>query len=84
MKINKIIKDKALPSFCTANIDVLNSILYFCHINKLPCLIECTSNQVNQNGGYTNKTPKMFINEIFNLEKKLNLAKTYYFWVVII
>ena len=29
-----------------------------------------TSNQVNQNGGYTNKTPKMFIKEILNISKK--------------
>ena len=40
--------------------EVLNSIMYFCHINKLPCLIECTSNQVNQFGGYTKITPKKF------------------------
>jgi len=75
MKITRIIKDKALPSFCTSNIDVLNSILFFCHIKKLPCLIECTSNQVNQNGGYTNKNPKIFINEILNISKKINFDK---------
>ena len=79
MKINKIIKNKALPSFCTANIDVLNSILYFCRINKLPCLVECTSNQVNQYGGYTNKTPKIFMKEILNLRKKINLNKNQLF-----
>ena len=79
MKINKIIKNKALPSFCTANIDVLNSILYFCRINKLPCLVECTSNQVNQYGGYTNKTPKIFMKEILNLRKKINLSKNQLF-----
>ncbi len=71
MKIDKIIKKKALPSFCTSNIEVIKSILFFCHNKKLPCLIECTSNQVNQHGGYTNKTPKKFIKEIFNLSKKI-------------
>ena len=70
MKINKAIKNKALPSFCTSNIEVIKTILFFCNIKKLPCLIECTSNQVNQNGGYTNKTPKMFIKEILNISKK--------------
>ena len=75
MIINKIIQNKALPSFCTSNVDALNSILYFCKINKLPCLIECTSNQVNQDGGYTNKTPKLFINEIFKMQKKINFDK---------
>ena len=71
MKIDKIINNKALPSFCTSNIEVIKSILFFCHIKKLPCLIECTSNQVNQHGGYTNKTPKMFIKEILSISKKL-------------
>ena len=71
MKINKIINNKALPSFCTSNIEVIKTILFFCHIKKLPCLIECTSNQVNQHGGYTNKTPKMFIKEILSISKKI-------------
>ncbi len=71
MKISKIIKSKALPSFCTSNAEVIKSILFFCHIKKLPCLIECTSNQVNQYGGYTSKTPKAFIKEISILKKKI-------------
>ncbi len=79
MKINKLLKKKALPSFCTGNFDVLNSIMFFCHLKKLPCLIECTSNQVNQNGGYTKKTPKKFIKEIFDLRKKIKLNKNQLF-----
>ena len=71
MTLDKIIKSKALPSFCTSNIEVIKSILFFCNLKKLPCLIECTSNQVNQHGGYTNKTPKMFIQEISRLSKKI-------------
>ena len=61
MKIENLIKTKALPSFCTANIDVLKSIMFFCNLKKLPCLIECTSNQVNQNGGYTKKHQKSLL-----------------------
>ena len=75
MKIESLIKNKALPSFCTANIDVIKSIMIFCNFNKLPFLIECTSNQVNQYGGYTNKTPKRFIKEIDKLRKKFNIKK---------
>ena len=71
MSLNKIIKNKALPSFCTSNIETIKSIIFFCHINKLPCLIECTSNQVNQEGGYTYKTPKIFVKEILALRKKI-------------
>ena len=75
MKINNLIKTKAIPSFCTANIDVLKSIMFFCNLKKLPCLIECTSNQVNQDGGYTNKTPKKPIKNMSNLRKKIKLSK---------
>ena len=79
MKINELIKKKALPSFCTANFDVIHSIFYYCHINKLPCLIECTSNQVNQDGGYTSNTPKKFANKINKLRKKIKLNQSQLF-----
>ena len=75
MKISKIIKSKALPSFCTANTDVIYTILSYCKYYRLPCLIECTSNQVNQHGGYTQKTPKKFIDEIFKIAKNLKFKK---------
>ena len=75
MKIKKLIKKKALPSFCTSNLDVLKIILFYSKKNNLPCLIECTSNQVNQFGGYTNKTPKQFSKEIINIAKKIRLKK---------
>ena len=84
MKISKIIKSKALPSFCTANTDVIYTILSYCKYYRLPCLIECTSNQVNQHGGYTQKTPKKFIDEIFKIAKILNLKKKILFWEEII
>ena len=64
MKINTILKKKGLPSFCSSNLIVLNSLMIFCKKNKLPVLIETTSNQVNQYGGYSNKTPKKFISII--------------------
>ena len=75
MTIYKIIKNKALPSFCSSNIDVLSSILFFCNLKKLPCLIECTSNQVNQHGGYTGYTAKTFFREIQGISKKINFNK---------
>ena len=75
MNIDKVIRKKSLPSFCTSNFDVLYSIMYFCRIKKLPCLIECTSNQVNQFGGYTKTTPKKFIGKINNIRKKTKLKK---------
>ena len=72
MRIYNIIKQKALPSFCTANFDVIESIFYYCNLNKLPCLIECTSNQVNQEGGYSNHTPKTFVKKINKLKKNIH------------
>ena len=79
MKIDKILKNKALPSFCTSNIDVIKTILYFCNVKKLPCLIESTSNQVNQHGGYTKKNPKIFVKEILNLKKKIGFNSKNFF-----
>ncbi len=78
MKIDKLIKTKALPSFCTSNFDVIKIIIFFCKIKRLPCLIECTSNQVNQNGGYTKNTPKSFIKKIFKISKNLKFKKKIY------
>ena len=61
---NKFFK-KGLPSFCTSNMDVIDVIFKFCKLNNLPVLIEFTSNQVNQNGGYTGLKPQ-------NFKKKIN------------
>ena len=47
-----------LPCFCTANEHVLRSALAYAAETGLPTVIEATSNQVNQNGGYTGMTPK--------------------------
>ena len=77
MKIEKLIKRKALPSFCSSNFDVLKTIIFFCKIRRLPCLIECTSNQVNQNGGYTKNTPKSFINKIIKISKNLKFKNLF-------
>ncbi len=77
MKIDKLIKRKALPSFCTSNFDVLKTIIFFCKINRLPCLVECTSNQVNQNGGYTKNTPKSFMNKIIKISKNLKFKNLF-------
>jgi D-tagatose-1,6-bisphosphate aldolase subunit GatZ/KbaZ len=50
-----------LPCFCTANEHVLRSVLAYAAETGLPTVIEATSNQVNQNGGYTGMTPKDFM-----------------------
>ena len=75
MNINELIKKYAMPSFCTANEEVIKIILLYCKIYNLPCLIECTSNQVNQFGGYIKKTPKEFSNLIFKIARTIKLNK---------
>lgn len=72
MKIIQLIKNKAVPSFCTSNKEVLNTIIFYCKRKNLPCLIESTSNQVNQYGGYTGKTPINFYTDLKKILKKNN------------
>jgi D-tagatose-1,6-bisphosphate aldolase subunit GatZ/KbaZ len=75
MNLKKILENKALPSFCTANFLVLNTLLIFCKKKKLPALIESTSNQVNQFGGYSKNHPKDFIKKINGFIKSLKINK---------
>ena len=51
-----------LPSFCSSNSYVLECSLNFAAEQNIPIVIEATCNQVNQEGGYTGKTPKIFQN----------------------
>jgi len=75
MNLAKIISAKALPSFCTSNILVIKSLLKFCKNKNLPLLIETTSNQVNQYGGYTGDKPINFLKKINNLVKIIKFNK---------
>ena len=51
----------ALASVCSAQPDVLRATLLMVADTRRPVLIEATSNQVNQFGGYTGMTPADFI-----------------------
>ena len=68
-------KKTTLPSFCTSNFDVLRSVVIFAKLNNLPILIESTSNQVNQFGGYTSLKPHQFYKKINGIATKLNYRK---------
>ena len=70
--MNRKILKHSLPSFCTSNFDVINSLFIFCKNYNLPLLIEATSNQVNQTGGYSGETPNSFKKKIFKTAKKFN------------
>ena len=75
MRIEKLIKKKALPSFCTSNLDVLKTAIYFCKKKNFPILIESTSSQVNQNGGYSGKKPKDFYYSVNKIAKQINFPE---------
>ena len=69
----KILSKKSLPSFCTSNFDVLKVLMIFSKYHQLPTLIESTSNQVNQFGGYTGLKPLQFKEKIEKLYKLVKL-----------
>lgn len=56
-----------LPCFCTANEQVLRTILKFAAKTGFPTIIEATCNQVNQDGGYTGLNPEGFMSWITEL-----------------
>lgn len=51
----------AIPSVCSAHPEVLRASLLLAAELGRPLVIEATSNQVNQDGGYTGMTPAGFI-----------------------
>ena len=57
----------ALPSICSANPDVLAAAMMLAKERGRPPLIEATSNQVNQFGGYSGMTPARFIASVRGL-----------------
>ena len=64
-----------IPSYCTSNSIVLESILeYYLHSDEY-VLIECTANQVNQFGGYMNMTPTDFVKYLHNIADNVGFPK---------
>jgi D-tagatose-bisphosphate aldolase class II non-catalytic subunit len=61
---NRAGETAALPSICSAHPDVLRASLLLAQSLDQPALIEATSNQVNQFGGYTGMTPVDFVGNV--------------------
>ncbi len=57
----------AIPSVCSAQPDVLRASLAMAQRLDKQIVIEATSNQVNQDGGYTGMTPADFIRFVHDL-----------------
>ena len=64
-----------IPSFCCANKIVIEAILDQAQRFGDTPLIEATSNQVNQNGGYMNMTPMDFTNYVYRIADKLQIDR---------
>lgn len=62
-------------SCCSANEDVIRAALSRARKNKSIVLIESTSNQVNQDGGYTGMTPADFADFVYGLAKEMGVAR---------
>ena len=65
-----------IPSFCTANKIVIETCLERAKQNDDYVVIEATSNQVNQNGGYTKMLPKDFAEFIYKIADKIKFKKS--------
>ena len=70
MDIRREIK-KGIPSYCTGNFFVIQSLLRLYKNNDRPLLLEATANQVNQFGGYTGKTPLEFKQEVLDQARQI-------------
>lgn len=65
-----------VPSFCTANKIVIEACLEQAKKNNDFVIIESTSNQVNQDGGYTKMLPQDFADFVYSIAKKIKLKKS--------
>ncbi|WP_299949953.1 class II D-tagatose-bisphosphate aldolase, non-catalytic subunit [uncultured Ruegeria sp.] len=63
----------AIPSVCSAQPDVLRASLLLAQELQRPVLIEATSNQVNQFGGYTGMQPADFIRFVNDIAQQADI-----------
>ncbi len=63
-----------IPSVCSAHPVVIAATLRECAAQGRPALIEATSNQVNQDGGYTGMTPRDFRRHVMDMAATEGLA----------
>jgi len=73
---NKVNKNKGLYSVCTANPFVLESSISFAKENDSVLLVEATSNQVNQFGGYTGMKPEDYMSFVAEIADRIGYDKS--------
>lgn len=64
----------AIPSVCTAHPDALEASLTLAETLDQPVVVEATSNQVNQDGGYTGLKPADFISFVKDIAAKAHVS----------
>lgn len=64
----------AIPSVCTAHPDAIEASLTLAETLDQPIVVEATSNQVNQDGGYTGLRPADFIKFVKEIADKSHVA----------
>lgn len=69
-------KASGIYAVCSAHPLVLESAIRYAHANHTPLLIEATSNQVDQFGGYTGMTPADFRDFVCQLADSLGLPQS--------
>jgi len=67
---------EVVPSVCSTQADVLAASLLLAHERQALVLVEATSNQVNQFGGYTGMTPGDFAARLAALAERLRVDRT--------
>jgi D-tagatose-1,6-bisphosphate aldolase subunit GatZ/KbaZ len=63
---------KGITSICSANKFVIESSLIFAKKQGTSVLVEATSNQVDQYGGYTGMTPDQFKNYVYDISASVD------------
>ena len=67
-------KANGIYAVCSAHPIVLEAAIRYAHANHTPLLIEATSNQVDQFGGYTGMTPADFRSFVCRLADSLDFS----------
>ncbi len=75
IKSQRTDKKLGVTSICSANQFVIEAALEFAKKNETVVLIEATSNQVDQFGGYTGMTPELFRDFVYNIASELSFPK---------
>ncbi|QGZ42323.1 D-tagatose-1,6-bisphosphate aldolase subunit GatZ/KbaZ [Pseudoduganella flava] len=78
--LNLVARHKAgepagIHSVCSAHPLVLEAAVETAVVRGLPVLVEATSNQVNQDGGYTGMTPAAFREFVYGIADRAGLAR---------